>query len=208
MKAQLIEGVALSVLVPRVSPLSRAAIEGVAESFVRRVCPDALVGKRCLPVEEIVEFQLAELFGVEFHVNELPAGVEGRFEGNTLTLSTEVYSQLQEGVPRARFTVAHEIGHCALHRNILNRMNALAQHAQVALYRRETVESFRDPEWQANVFAGSALMPISAVINIAESLPTKFRRLLPDRVASKMRVSAEAAAIRVRSLIERRLVFN
>lgn len=193
----------MSIRVPKVQPLSRQAIEGIAEAFVARVSPSTLDGSKALPVEHIAEFKLADLFGVQFHVDNLPSGVEGRFEGQTLTLATEVYNQLLRGVPRSRFTVAHEIGHCAMHRRILQFLNSETNTKAVALYRRDTIESFRDPEWQANVFAGAVLMPIGAVKTIEASLPHQFRRLLPDRLASRMGVSEEAARIRVRVLRDR-----
>ncbi len=191
-----------------VRPLSRVAIERIAESFVAKVSPRTLTGEMQLPVHTIVEFKMPNLFGVDFAVDDLPEGVEGRFEGNTLTLTTEVYNQLLEGVARSRFTVAHEIGHCALHREILQLLNRAEQKGRVVLYRRDTVESFRDPEWQANVFAGAALMPFGAVKSVEDALPPKFRGLLPDRLASKMGVSVAAARIRVRVLKERGLICN
>jgi hypothetical protein len=187
----------VSVRVPKVQPLSRAAIERIAESFVAKVSPESLSGSARLPVQKIVEFQLPDLFDVQFHVDDLPVGVEGRFEGNTLTLATEVYNELLQGLARPRFTVAHEIGHCALHRHILQLLNRAEHRGRVVLYRRDTVEAFRDPEWQANVFAGAALMPLGAVKSVQATLPAKFLRLLPDRVASKMGVSVEAAKVRI-----------
>jgi hypothetical protein len=196
----------MSVRVPKVRPLSRVAIEDLAEAFVATVSRGTLNGKVCLPVEKIVEFKLADLFGVEFHVDNLPAGVEGRFEGNTLTLAPEVYTQLLQGVPRSRFTVTHEIGHCALHREILQLLNSEERRGLVVLHRRDTIESYRDPEWQANTFAGAALMPVGAVMAIAATLPPQFSGLLPDRVAAKMGVSVEAAKIRVGGLRDRGMI--
>lgn len=196
----------MSVRVPKVRPLPRAAIEQVAEAFVATVSPSTLAGKARLPVEKIVEFQLSELFRVDFHVDTLPVGVEGRFEGNTLTVAPDVYTQLLKGVPRSRFTVAHEIGHCALHREMLELLNSDQHRGIVMLHRRDTIESFRDPEWQANVFAATALMPLGAVKAVEATLPAQFKGLLPDRVAAKMGVSVEAARIRVRGLRERQKI--
>jgi hypothetical protein len=178
----------------------------MAEAFVGTVSPASLTGKAKLPVQQIVEFELSEIFGVEFDVDDLPIGVEGRFEGNILTLATKVYDELLNGTPRSRFTVAHELGHCALHREILQYLNSERKKGQVALFRRDTIESFRDPEWQANVFASAALMPLGAVKAVESTLPRPFKGLLPDRLAAKMGVSVEAARIRVRLLKERGMI--
>jgi len=188
--------------VPKVTPMSRATIEEAAELFVREASPGTLTGQAMLPVHEIAEFRLAELFGVEFHVGQLPLGVEARFEGDTLILSAQVYDELLENKPRPRFTIAHEIGHCALHRQALLLLNDARRAGQVVLYRRESIESYRDPEWQANVFAATALMPRAAVCEIDRTLHRRIRSLLPDRVASKLGVSLDAAKIRVAQLID------
>lgn len=196
----------MPIRVPKVTPHSRTWIEQTAEAFVAAVSPDSLLGLVKLPVKRIAEFQLSDLFGVEFDVDDLPPGIEGRFEGNILTLATDVYDQLLNDTPRSRFTVVHELGHCALHREILQFLNTEAQRGQVALFRRDTIECFRDPEWQANVFASAALMPLGAVKAVEATLPSQFKGLLPDRLAAKMGVSIEAARIRVRSLKERGVI--
>ena len=192
----------MSVRIPAVAPMSRIAIEQVAHTFVAKVSPSTLTGLAKLPVTEIVEFRLEKLFDVLFDVGDLPNDVEARFDGDTLTLSTEVYEQLLQGKPRPRFTVMHEIGHCALHRTILRHLNSKKEQFTAVLYRRGALEAFRDPEWQANAFAAAALMPIGAVQAIAENLRKTFPGLLADRLASKMGVSIDAAQLRVKLLKE------
>ena len=87
--------------VPLVPPMSRSAIEDVASAFVAKVSPETATGNRMLPIHEVAEFRLAELFGVEFNVGQLPIGIEGRFEGDTLTLNTYVYNELLMGKSRS-----------------------------------------------------------------------------------------------------------
>jgi Zn-dependent peptidase ImmA (M78 family) len=74
---------------------------------------------------------------------------------------------------RYRFTVAHEIGHCELHRNLY--LNSLRQST---LFQESPEPSIvcrtrkrKDPmEWQADCFAGYLLMPQDMVFNAWEEI--------------------------------------
>src|SRR5690606_36128122 len=98
--------------------------------------------------------------------------------------------------PRARFTLAHEVGHACLHRAQVNRMNA--GNGKVVLYRKTKMPLYVSPEWQADDFAGCLLAPGDAVRKIAE----KPRFNLVHSVATKMKISVACASIRCKKVIK------
>ena len=69
--------------------------------------------------------------------------------GSFIMLREDVYTGAWEGDARARFTVAHELGHLFLHRNV-----PLAR-----IKRRDKVPAYARAEPQANTFAAALLMP-------------------------------------------------
>ncbi|MGN7478928.1 ImmA/IrrE family metallo-endopeptidase [Solibacillus silvestris] len=80
-------------------------------------------------------------------------------ETKTIVISEDVYERAIEGSPRDRFTIAHEIGHLWLHRP-----------GKIALARasiRESIPPYKDPEWQANTFAGEILLPPESTIGLS-----------------------------------------
>ena len=95
-----------------------------------------------------------------------------------------VYILATEGHPRARFTLAHELGHYFLHRD---------QHALTRYTRTISKEIFRDSEWQANYFAGSLLVPTYAI----EGMEI-------DAICQNFGVSRQAAEVRISQSIKKR----
>lgn len=91
----------------------------------------------------------------EFHIvpgEELPNKYAVAYpEENLIKIREDVYERAINGVPRDRFTIAHEIGHLILHTD-----NRIALAREIGI---EQIPSFRDPEWQANTFAGEILVP-------------------------------------------------
>lgn len=67
----------------------------------------------------------------------------------------DVYDDACRGDGFARFTMAHELGHVLLHRDIP--MKRVVQKTEVKPY--------NSSEWQADTFAGELLMPIPAVLS-------------------------------------------
>ena len=136
-----------------VPPLSRVDIEKMA--FLVR---DA-IQCRDRPYFPVVSFleSIPELYDPGFDYeyvedSELP-GVYAKYNPfeNKIYIQSSVYDAACKGNGRARFTIAHELGHYFLHK-------------QVASYCRVTtsadnVPGYRDAEWQANTFASYFLMP-------------------------------------------------
>jgi hypothetical protein len=95
-------------------------------------------------------------------------------------LREDVYEGALRDEPRHRFTVAHEAGHAIMHVGTLNRLPASFG----------KVVTYRDPEWQANRFAGALLMP--------RHLVRECKNI--EEIMRRFGVSREAAATRIKTL--------
>jgi len=85
---------------------------------------------------------------------------------NRFLIPDHVFNSLMEGQPRARFTVAHELGHIMLHEQPVhyrNGINSWHHHEE-------------DSEWQANTFAAHLLVEFEKArdINIANTIANQF----------------------------------
>lgn len=128
--------------------------------------------------------------GLEYGVEEL-VGEEAHYDAsaNAIILDVRTYDALYGDRPRAKFTLAHEIGHALLHgpyfRTEILRGRSLQQQ-----FPRKVLAPYEDPEWQANRFAGAFLMPTNLVVKaIREGWSDK-------KIADYFGVSLEAAQIR------------
>jgi IrrE N-terminal-like domain len=134
----------------RVALLTAPEIERMAWE-VRQLF--GLAGHPRISMLELLETVMPDLWpGYEFQVcpdDELN-GAEATVEQSRpiLRMSDSSYNKLFDGDPHARFTAAHEFGHLLLHCE------------QTVHYARGSrIDARTDPEWQANVFAGTFLMP-------------------------------------------------
>jgi len=116
----------------------------------------------------------------------LPAGVDACCvpERAEISLSLETYFAACNDVPRARFTVIHELGHLVLaHSRSFHRDNG------------RSIPAFEDSEWQANQFAAEFLMPLQQM---------RAKRLITaDALMLEYHVSEPAARRRITQLKER-----
>lgn len=180
--------------VPRVSGKSRAHIEGIAASALKKLMPEAFPIRG--EVNVLRFFDRLDEFDPRLNsgVDELGPGVLGQMRPNgEVLLSPSTYESLRAGVPRARFTAAHECGHAILH---FSQVKERITDGELVLYRRSDVPAYLDPEWQANAFAAALLMPGEAVRKIMEKEPNNCVRA----VARFFNVSQESAKIRVNTL--------
>lgn len=128
--------------------------------------------------------------GITYHVGEeddLPVGVEACClpERGQIIFTGKTYDLACQDDPRARFTVAHELGHFAL-------SHARSFHRESPTRR---VQSFEDSEWQANTFAAEFLMPLDDIRK--EGLRN------PAQLMARYQVSWTAAETRIRKLTDR-----
>lgn len=128
--------------------------------------------------------------GLDYGVEKL-VGEEAHYDAssNAIILDSDTYEALYMDKPRAKFTLAHEIGHAQLHGPYFHKelLQGRTLHRQ---FPRKNLPAYADPEWQANRFAGAFLMPTSLMIKaIREGWSDK-------RIADFFGVSISAAQIR------------
>jgi hypothetical protein len=179
--------------VPVVRPLSRRKIELLAENFLSKVQPECLQVPTPFDVERCLDVVLPSS-GYQPDLLELGPGVEGLTDPihKLVRIPPQVYEKMVTGKGRARFTVTHEVGHVVLHAKQVREI--MVNYGTDGLKRRSDIESYRDPEWQANAFAAAVLMPESAV-----------RAILAEgggvgKIARTLKVSVMAAEIRLKNL--------
>lgn len=195
-------------------PRGHLDIEMAAQSARRQLAPD-LNAK--VAAVDLFEFGLQGLhlpvgtrfLAVDYAVDDIP--IEGRTEWKhadgkfIVTLDTATHADLAAEVARARFCLAHELGHLMLHRAELIRLAYLPHEAEAALNRTPRQHKvYCDTEWQANAFAGAFLMPTAGIQTLSRAKAGPFGSLpLELRVALHFGVSQEAATYRIKGLRER-----
>ena len=105
-------------------------------------------------IEKAMPF-LYEGFAYDYvDVSEMPGRyAEALPQENLMRIREDVYYNALKNIGRDRFTLAHEVGHFILHGE-----------GRVSLARTDSViPPFRDPEWQANTFAGELLAPVALI---------------------------------------------
>lgn len=130
-----------------VEPMSRVSIRNLAMEFRKMFGLDDVY---YFPIIPFVEWCLPKL-GLEMEIlsEEEMQDTYGltNTKKNTLQIRQDVYIGAIEGNPRDRFTMCHELGHFLLHTP--NRVS----------FARGDIPAYRDPEWQANTFAGELMAP-------------------------------------------------
>jgi uncharacterized protein DUF955 len=171
-----------------VPPLTQKQITAVAKELREKL---GLEDKFAPDLIDILEFQLPELFP-SFRLTIVGDAKLGpsvlacsRGDPPEIVLSESTYRRAIGGNARARFTLAHELGHVMLcHIGEFRRdaggrrLNAIGRQA--------------DPEWQANQFAAAFLMP--------EHIVRKFNNA--KDVSRFCKVSEAAASVRMIELVE------
>ena len=71
----------------------------------------------------------------------------------------DVYEGACNGVGRDRLTMAHELGHYLMHRDVATGLARVGD--------GEEIPTYCDPEWQANAFAGEFLMGSEVIKNMS-----------------------------------------
>ncbi len=137
----------------KATPTSRRRIEDYANQ-IRERC--GFQDTKCFPIMHFLEIVLARFFPdmslVIVEPEDMPFKEAETVPGQSLIrIRQDVYDAATEGNGRARFTIAHEVGHFLMHTP-----------DSIVLCRMETgtaMKAYEDPEWQANTFAGYLLAP-------------------------------------------------
>ncbi len=178
--------------------MSRLDIKRIAEGIIQREFPQLLKIPGQTPVLQFFERLREHPYSLkEIGVRTLPPGVLGltlpTFE---VYLSENTYIDAENGQGRARFTVAHEAFHGLHH---CWQLHDRLEHRTVALFRRNEIPTYRDPEWQANCFAAEFLMPEPAM-RVLAAAHDRSTTSLQNAVVSVFGVSYEAAGYRLTKL--------
>ncbi|MBY0314421.1 MAG: ImmA/IrrE family metallo-endopeptidase [Bdellovibrionales bacterium] len=181
--------------VPVVRGMSHAQIEKEASEFLQLVAPECLSDPRPTPMLEIFENKM-DLLGFRVVVGKNVKGLGGVTDvtNRFIEIPLATYNQLEKGVPRARFTIAHECGHAKIHGKQAQ-MGTFASSENIQFARRSELRPFEDPEWQADTFAAAVLMPWQTMRMLYER-----GEMNVQTVMSVFQVSQAAASRRVMRL--------
>ena len=158
----------------QVAPLSRVDIREFTLKIKKVI---SIQDQLCFPVlhffENIMPI-LFEDFDYEYVDQEEMEGAEGLMipEISTIRIPINTVKDAARGIGRARFTIAHEIGHFFLHRN----------QSLVLCRSGDHIPPYRNSEWQANTFAGELLVPFHLT-----------KEMNVEEVMRKCKVSRQAA---------------
>lgn len=135
-----------------VTPRSWKSIRTIANNFRKSVGLDQ---EASIPVMELVEdvlYTRLGLFRLEITDHSEMNGAEGFTDpsGSFMMIREDVYVKALSGDGRARFTVAHELGHMILHTGQPLLARAPSNH---------NLKPYELSEPQANKFAAELLMP-------------------------------------------------
>lgn len=135
--------------------------------------------EKCLkfPILEFIEWILANPDnGIDFEIVD-PEEMQDTYgttntESNKMCIRSDVYEGVIKGNPRDRFTLCHEVGHYFLHQ------------PDSISFARGNIPKYRDPEWQANTFAGELMAPYDLVKDMSI-----------EEITEKCNMSRQAATI-------------
>ncbi len=165
---------------PNYPELSDREIERRAESLLADYASD--IGEK-VPVPTPVEVIAEQFLGYEIDFREDGLFSDPDYLGGIVfdKRVIQINAAVEDHEGRYNFTIAHEIGHHVLHRDIYL---AAREGAECEIVCRDT---FEKPliEQQADRFAAALLMPAEAVINVVDGL-----RLKRARSASALRTMA------------------
>lgn len=138
--------------------------------------------------------QLASDLGVKIKISSLSTGVSGQIKNENGEYVIRV--NRHEARERQRFTIAHELAHFLLHRDIID--NSIDGIKDNVLYRSGAPERI---EYEANRLAADIVMPMTQVKN---ALAADFGGVVTERtiesLAARFQVSKAAMEIRLSAL--------
>lgn len=147
----------------KVPPLSTATIAAEA-----KICRDSFrLTKPEVDICRLIEaLDMVGVLNLEIVEDDELKGEEARTypNKNRIVLTNSVYDGALSGDGRARFTIAHELGHLNMHKGI------------EPAFSRGDHQVYEDSEWQADTFASEFLMDSRFIssFDTAEDLVKKF----------------------------------
>nr|DAY97256.1 MAG TPA: IrrE protein [Caudoviricetes sp.] len=146
-------------------PLSNATIQSMVRRLKKKL---GIKRDEYVNVLEILENKLPDMypnFCLEIIPKEKMPNKHGLTipETNEIKIREDVYEGAFNGNGRDRLTIMHEIFHFIFHRG-----NNIIRHYGFARMEKK-LPAYRNPEWQANAFAGAFLMDEETIKNLTIS---------------------------------------
>lgn len=142
-----------------------------ANLFLAKYNPKGVIP---VPIEEITEFSLG-LNIIPIPGLQSALEIDGFLSSDFRSLSIDQFV-MERRERRYRFTLAHEIGHLWLHKDIFSKFKFSTLEGWKQFQTKIDVESYSWLEWQAYAFAGLVLAPKE---------PLASRRVICERQFSK-----------------------
>lgn len=189
------------------SPQKRtyANIRSLSENFLREYHPKLSIPT---PIEEIAELQLNIKLNTVINLKQ-KFDIDGFIHSNfkEITIDDYVFNTYEE---RTRFTIAHEIGHSILHKNIYNKFNIKTKEEYRKFQNSIPNEDQKWLEIQAHIFAGCVLVPTTVLkdqvkdyLNNSGSIQVDYSIPFLQHLPEKFKVSP---AVILRRLQKEKLV--
>jgi Zn-dependent peptidase ImmA (M78 family) len=131
-----------------------------ADDFLRQYNP---LNDIPVPIEEIAEFSL-NLEIIPIPNLQKNFEVEGFISSDLKCIYVDQFS-LSERPTRYRFTLAHEIGHIFLHRQIFQKVNIVSLESWKKFVEEVDKQEYNRMEFQGYAFGGLALVPSNELEN-------------------------------------------
>lgn len=161
--------------------LSYEKIRAIASEFLAKYHS---TGSIPVPIEHIIELQL-EVDIVPYPRLRKDFDAEGMLSNDMATIYVDDYV-MNKHENRYRFTLAHEIGHRILHRELYEQTSFSTPDEWISVQDSIDSNEYGWFEWQAYAFAGLTLVPIDQLIDQyrkavdwAESEGYRFQRTVP-----------------------------
>jgi len=162
-------------------------IQRVADRFLDEHCPSLGLP---IPIEDIVELKLGIKLSTQINLRE-EIGADGFLNSNNeIIIDDFVFNNYEE---RARFTIAHELGHKYLHNPIYEPHKIITKEDYLKFQNSRSEEDQKWLEIQAHAFAGNLLVPT---------------KKLKEELAKIMHKNSEKADLSLPYLIELPLRFK
>ena len=125
-----------------------------AQNFLKKYNPSSIIP---VDIERIVEFELGIAI-IPVPGLQLAFDIDGWISNDLKTITVDKY-EYEEEINRCRFTIAHEVGHFVLHREIFKQLIFSNIDEWKYFVNNFNPKQYSWLETQANIFAGHVLIP-------------------------------------------------
>ncbi len=162
---------------------------------IERITADMLASQNIKSVDGINLKKICKHLDINLKSEELNENISGLF-----IVKEDAYFiryNKKEPKTRRRFTIAHELGHFVLHKNIPLFVDKAG--AKILYRDNESSTGEVKREREANAFAASLLMPIKFIKNEIDRMPEEEEEVI-EYLAKKFSVSPQAMTYRLANL--------